>query len=369
MGNIADLFSELNINTKALTKKKQQTDYKIKYVTEYVRQWVIISSERTDISDIVFIDCMCNAGVYYDGDLCTSIEVMQIFSEAAEQHPSKNYVLRLNDIDSEKIDILKCVITKLRKKLPNFLIYISNKDVNEYLEQINNSASVFGYGKSVVLYVDPYDFGTVHIPKVSAILKKHYCELIFNFFISDYTRNWNTDKDRIAACLGGQSIDTKEQLIEYMEKQFKVGKIKLGFSYQFKIITNIELYQIMFFTPNKRGLEVLKDALWKVFNGKFYHRNRSEFEESQMSIFTVQDERQWLLEMHAADARNLLMSQFGRTMTYQEIELLLIEKSMLMESQIIKNVLDPLITAGSIKKLNLVPTKRNYKKDSYEIGN
>ena len=34
MGNIADLFSELNINTKALTKKKQQTDYKIKYVSE-----------------------------------------------------------------------------------------------------------------------------------------------------------------------------------------------------------------------------------------------------------------------------------------------------------------------------------------------
>lgn len=294
---------------------------------------------------------------------------MQIFTEAAEQHPSKNYVLRLNDIDSDKIDILKSVITKLRKKLPNFLIYISNKDVNEYLEQINNSTSVFGYGKSVVLYVDPYDFGAVHIPKVSAILKKHYCELIFNFFISDYTRNWNTDKDRIAACLGGQSIDTKEQLIEYMEKQFKVGKIKLGFSYQFKIITNIELYQIMFFTPNKRGLEVLKEALWKVFNGKFYHRNRSAFEESQMSLFTVQDERQWLLEMHATDARNLLMSQTGKTMTYQEIELLLIEKSMLMESQIIKNVLDPLIEAGSIKKLNLAPTKRNYKKDSYEIGN
>ena len=311
---------------------------------------------------------MCNAGVYYDGDLCTSIEVMQIFSEAAEQHPGKNYILRLNDIDSAKIDILKSVITRLRKKVPNLLIYISNKDVNEYLEQINNK-SVFGYGKSVVLYVDPYDFGTVHIPKINAILRKHYCELIFNFFISDYIRNWNTAKERIAACLGGQAIDTKEQLVEYMEKQFKVGKIKLGFSYQFKIKTNIELYQIMFFTPNKRGLEVLKEALWKVFNGKFYHRNRSEFEESQMSMFTDQDERQWLLEIHAADARNLLLSQSGKTMTYQEIELLLIEKSMLMESQIIKNVLVPLIETGSLKKLNLTPSKRNYKRDTYRIGN
>lgn len=368
MGNILHLFTELDINTNVLTKKKQQTDYKIKYVTEYVRQWVIISSERSDISEIVFIDCMCNAGVYYDGDLGTCIEVMQIFAEAAEQHPDKTYILRLNDIDTGKINILKAVITKLRKKQPNFLIYIENKDVNKYLEQINTH-KVFGYGKSVVLYVDPYDFGTVHIPKVSAILKNHYCELIFNFFISDYTRNWNTAKERIAACLGNQTVDTKEQLMEYMENQFKVGKIKYGFSYQFKTKTNIELYQIMFFTPNRRGLEVLKDALWKVFNGKFYHRNQSKFNEDQLCMFTQQDERQWLLALHAEDAKKLLLSHSGKTLSYPEIELLLIEKSMLTESQIIKNVLDPLINSGKIEKLNLAPTKRNYKKDSYVIGN
>ena len=116
MGNILHLFSELNINTKALTDKKQQTDYKIKYVTVYVRQWVIISSKRTDISEIVFIDSMCNAGVYYDGDLATCIEVMHIFTEAAEQHPTKTYILRLNDIDAEKISILKTVITKIRSE-------------------------------------------------------------------------------------------------------------------------------------------------------------------------------------------------------------------------------------------------------------
>ena len=69
MSNIAAKLNDMNIVASTLTDKKQQTDYKIKYVSEYVNQWAIISSERDEIADITFIDCMCNAGVYQDGDL------------------------------------------------------------------------------------------------------------------------------------------------------------------------------------------------------------------------------------------------------------------------------------------------------------
>ena len=49
-------------------------------------------------------------------------------------------------------------------------------------------------------------------------------------------------------------------------------------------------------------------------------------------------------------------------------EVLLIEKSMLTESQILSNVLKPLIEEGKVTKMNLTATKRNYKGDSYKIG-
>ena len=74
--NLYQRFSELDIDIRHLDAKKQQTDYKIKYVSEYVRIWTIISAERHEVKDINFIDCMCNAGIYADGDCCTAIEVL-----------------------------------------------------------------------------------------------------------------------------------------------------------------------------------------------------------------------------------------------------------------------------------------------------
>lgn len=369
MSNFFSLIDELELNKNALTDKKQQTDYKIKYVSEYIKQWAIISSMREEITDITFIDCMCNAGIYLDGDLCTATEALLIFKDVAQKHPNKNYNLYLNDYDGNKLKVLSAVIEKLNDKtIQNIRIYIDSIDVNDYLKQLNQKNDVFGYGKSVVLYVDPYDFGTVHIPDIHEILKNHYCELIFNFFISDYVRNWDNNKERIKSCLGGKNVETKEGLIEYINEQFKTGRINYGFSYQFKTVTNVELYQIMFFTPSKRGIEVLKDVLWKVFNGEFYHRNKRESLYKQLSLITEDEERRYLLERHSLEAKGLVMECKGSILKYTDIEILLIEKSMLKEGQILKNVIKPLIAEGKLVKLNEVSSVRNFKDDSYKVG-
>lgn len=52
----------------------------------------------------------------------------------------------------------------------------------------------------------------------------------------------------------------------------------------------MELYQIIFVTPSNRGLEKLKEVLWKVFDGKEFHRNAEET--GQLSLFSVDDERE-----------------------------------------------------------------------------
>ena len=70
--NIAEKFAELSIDPNRLTKKKQQTSKKIEYVSEYVWLWALVMLERNDIHTLNFVDCMCNAGVYHDGDCCTA---------------------------------------------------------------------------------------------------------------------------------------------------------------------------------------------------------------------------------------------------------------------------------------------------------
>lgn len=365
--NLIDKFEMLEINVNLLTDKKQQTDYKIKYVSEYAKLWSIISAERDDVTEITFIDCMCNAGVYKDGDCCTAIEVFSIFKEAARLHKNKIYNLYLNDIEIDNISSTKKIIQYLDDdSVSNLKVHTNNLDVNVYLERLTTNENIFGYGKAVVLYIDPYDFGTVNIPIVSKVLKNNYCEVIFNFFISDYVRNIKKDNNRIRSCINNENVETKEDIINYMRKSLSVGKIKYFFAYQFKTITNVELYQIIFVSPNIRGLEKLKEVLWKVFDGKEFHRN--QIETAQMSLFTEEDETQMRLDSYAYEAKELLcFNMTEKEMSYEEIEALLIENTMLMQSHIINNVLKPLIKEGKIKKMGRV-SARNFKADTYKRG-
>lgn len=62
------LIDELDIDVQSLQAKKPQTEYKIQYIREYVLYWLKVSVNRDNIENINFIDCMCNAGIYQDGD-------------------------------------------------------------------------------------------------------------------------------------------------------------------------------------------------------------------------------------------------------------------------------------------------------------
>ena len=367
--NIAEKFMDLSIVPDKLTKKKQQTTKKIEYVSEYVRLWAFVMLERDDIHTLNFVDCMCNAGVYHDGDCCTAVEVLQIFSSLAEKYPHKNFRIWCNDNDPEKIEVLKRVLSLFPKK-QQIQVFGSRLDVNEYLDRLCQNSDLakqmFKHGATTILYVDPFDFGTVEIPKVSAVLQKHYCELLFNFFISDYVRNIHQDAGRIAKCLGGERIETKDDLIAYMRTQLRVGHIKHLFSYQFRTEKNVELYQIVFATPSSRGLEKLKEALWKVFKGAEFHRNHTD--NDQICLFTAKDDEDCSLHTYATEAKTLLCQKYmGQTVSWNDLELFLIEHTMLKETQIIRYVLRPLIETGAIKKHNLYG-KSNYKADSYTFS-
>ena len=368
-----DDFEKFGIDDSVLDEKGEQTTYKIKYVTRYVRQWALIEVNRKEIQQINFIDCMCNAGVYKDGDACTALEVIGIFNELAKQFPSKRFVVYLNDINSKRIDNFNKIYQKhiVPQKSLNLLVYLKDKDVNDYLDMIiassQNKQGLFAYGKCNLIYVDPYNFGTVQISKLHNILEKNYCELLFNLFTSDYVRNIAKDTGRIQKCLGGFKPATKDEFINYVVNELRVGHIQYTFAYSFHTVKNVELYQILYATPNIRGLEVLKDSLWDVFDGEEFHRNRAPkiSDVEQISMFDDEDPKEQRLREYAQEARRIICEEFkGQIVEYAVIEQKILEETMLKDSQIIEPVLKPLIDEEKIRKCNNV-RKTNFKKDSY----
>lgn len=368
-----DDFEKLGIDVSALDDKKEQTTYKIKYVTRYVMQWAIIEAGRKEIQQISFVDCMCNAGIYKDGEACTALEVINIFNDLAKTYPAKDFVVYLNDYDEKRVNIFKKILRSCIVPAKNLYAKIQNIDVNLYLDTIANNRQknyeLFGYGGCTLLYVDPYNFGTVQISRLQNILKNNYCELLFNLFTSDYVRNIAKDSGRIQNCLGGFKPATKDEFIDYVVNALRVGPIQYTFAYSFHTMKNVELYQILYATPSIRGLEVLKDSLWDVFDGVEFHRNHapktSDIE--QISMFDDEDPKEQRLREYAQEAKRIVCEEFqSQTVEYAVIEQKILEETMLKDSQIIEPVLKPLIAEEKIKKCNNV-RKSNFKKDSYSF--
>ena len=368
--NDDNIIEILNINLPSLQPKKPQTEYKIKYVREYVLYWLKISVNRPNIKYINFIDCMCNAGVYKDGDLCTSIEVLQLFILEAKNHKQINFQLFLNDYKEERIKILKTIIDFYlkREKLNNINIFYDHKDVNEYITNFLTFNSYLLNDASNILFVDPYDLRTVKIDAIRAFIQKYYCEIIFNVMTFDFTRN--KDDNRIFEMLGNKyEIASVEQLMNFIIKRLKIGKMQYCFPFSFNNLKNAEIYQILFITPSLKGLEKLKEALRNIFKGMEKYKNSpTKIQEELFSLDDSNVEENVLLNCGKETQDDMLEYFNGKRIQYKQIESFVLEKSVLAEHHIIRYILQPLIDEGKIRKCNITSNKSNFKQDEYEFG-
>ena len=179
--NKKEWIKKLNIDTKYLQPKKAQTSYKIQYIKEYVLYWLKVSVNRQEIKYINFIDCMCNAGIYEDGDLGTSMEVLQLFIEEAKSHPHIIFYLYLNDKDKNRIYVIKQICSKiLPYEINNIIITYKNSDVNDYLCDYSQFDSSLQYSASTILFIDPYDMRSVNIEPIQQFIQRYYCEVFYN---------------------------------------------------------------------------------------------------------------------------------------------------------------------------------------------
>lgn len=115
---------------------------KFELVESYIKVWAQKLLQNPYCKDIVFIDCMCNSGLYHDenGNIVygTPIRVSRILRDAAGQYPTKHIYVYLNDISPIKIARLK---EELPKESNNFKYGINSEDANELLKRIGPKLS------------------------------------------------------------------------------------------------------------------------------------------------------------------------------------------------------------------------------------
>lgn len=98
------------MDTEIITEAKPHTIKKFELIERYVDEWArkILGYNgkdgRNGSKGVIYIDCMCNSGVYRDslsGEIIdgTALRVVKKLNEIIKNYPSKEAVVIFNDIN------------------------------------------------------------------------------------------------------------------------------------------------------------------------------------------------------------------------------------------------------------------------------
>ena len=282
-------------NNEIISKVSPHTKKKFELIESYIETWAQKLMNTPVCNGLIFIDCMCNSGVYHDdGDeevLGTPIRVSKILREVASQYPGKQVYLYFNDLSTEKIELLK---TRLPEDKKNYHTVITHRDGNELLKEMGaklNQRSKLHY----FLLYDPYDASI----DWEALLPffRNWGEVMINHMVSDPVRAITQVKNQAKKEKYGNTYLTDfanlvpfgsdkaayearvEQIINYLKGQRRYFVA----AFPFYNTQNFQMYSLIHCTSNKEGFKLYKKTAWKTFGAKPSTKN-THGNEQQMTL-------------------------------------------------------------------------------------
>ena len=180
-------------NNEVISKVSPHTIKKFELIEAYVQTWAhkLLEYGRNtgNCNGIVFIDCMCNSGMYLNeetGELVegTPIRVARVLSDVMREqnYQDRQAWLYFNDLSQDKID-------ELQKHMPaetrNFHISLSVGDGNLLLRSIGSRLSAQAKINYLLVY-DPYQ-ATIDWAALLPFIR-NWGEIILNHLVSDSIR-------------------------------------------------------------------------------------------------------------------------------------------------------------------------------------
>ncbi len=267
-------------NSKVISKASPHTIMKFKLVEEYVKAWAQKLMLNDSCFGLVFIDCMCNSGIYEDshGELIkgTALRVADVLLDIAHTYPQKQVQIFFNDNSKEKIDEL---IKHIPSNERNFQITTSVEDKDELLETIGPQL----YNRKHLhffLFYDPYDASinwSVLIPFL-----RNWGEVMINHMVSDtvraitqvkseekkekYANTYLTDFEKLVPF--GTDKKAYEARVEEIIQELKGHRRYFVGAFPFFNTQNSQLYSLIHCTSHIEGFKLYKQTAWKTFGGK-----------------------------------------------------------------------------------------------------
>ena len=276
-------------NNEVISKVSPHTIKKFELIEAYVQTWAhkLLEYGRNtgNCNGIVFIDCMCNSGMYLNeetGELVegTPIRVARVLSDVMREqnYQDRQAWLYFNDLSQDKID-------ELQKHMPaetrNFHISLSVGDGNLLLRSIGSRLSTQAKINYLLVY-DPYQ-ATIDWAALLPFIR-NWGEIILNHTVSDSIRAVSQARRPDAISKYESTYLAKiEDLIDFgsdrdaFEQRIKDiitvlnGKNHKRYyiaSYPFFNSKNTVVYNLLHCTSSFVGFKLYKSTAWTTFGGK-----------------------------------------------------------------------------------------------------
>ena len=263
-----------------ISKASPHTIKKFELIEEYIKSWAQKLLLTESCNGLIFIDCMCNSGVYTDntGQLVkgTAVRVSEALREAARTYTQKNIHIYLNDKDKARVD-------ELKKHLPqderNFKIVTSRSDAHELLRTIGPQLYGTRHLHYFLLY-DPYD-ATIDWEALLPFFR-NWGEVMINHMVSDPVRAISSAKKKTTkAKYENTDLEDFEKLVPYgsdktayearveeIINSLKGARRYYVSAFPFYNTQNSLVYNLIHCTSNKEGFKLYKRSAWKVFGAQ-----------------------------------------------------------------------------------------------------
>ena len=273
---------------------RPHTVKKFDLIEAYTKEWALKLLNYGKCEGVVFIDCMCNNGVYVSEQgeeiYGTPIRVARLLSEIMKNYPTKRALLLFNDLENCKIEELK---THLPQDTANFVIKTYSGDGNELLKEIDFTGSSLNY----LLLYDPYD-ASIDWDALLPFLR-NWGEVIINHMVLDSVRSVSQVKRKKAISKYEQtylanivdlvnfkndkeSFEKRIQDIIFTSREENDPKYYVS-SFPFFNSKNSVVYNLIHCSGHIEGLKLIKKVVWKTFGGKSSAKDRRGME-NQMTF-------------------------------------------------------------------------------------
>ncbi len=272
-----------------INKASPHTIKKFELIEEYIKSWAQKLMLQESCNGLIYIDCMCNSGIYTDDSGKTvegsPVRVANVLLDVARTYTDKAVHIYFNDIDKARVD-------ELKKHLPqderNYRIVTSVGDANELLTTIGSQLSQTGHLHYFLLY-DPYDASIDWKALLPFFL--HWGEVMINHMVIDpvraitsakrqvtkdkYANTYLEDFERLVPF--GSDKEAYEARVEQIIKSLKGNRRYYVAAFPFYNTQNSHMYNLIHCTSNREGFKLYKKCAWKVFGAQSSTKNSPDY--------------------------------------------------------------------------------------------